>query len=153
MQKIVSFALVLLFSTGIINKATAQIQDPSTWTYEVKKTTGNQYELIFHLKLEDKWHIWAMKPGGDGFQIPTSFTFDKNKGIQMMGEMKEVGKLISEKMEMVEGAVNFFSGSVDYVQTIVATGKVKITGSHEYQLCNDNLCLPPKTKKFEFDIN
>ena len=27
------------------------IADPTTWSYEVKKTGENQYDLVFHLKI------------------------------------------------------------------------------------------------------
>ena len=126
--------------------------DPTSWSYEVKKKGVGQYDLVFHLKLEEKWHIWSLKPGGDGYEIPPSFKLDKITGIKTIGPVKETGKAITEKMEGVDGAVTFFSGQVDYVQTISAAGKTKITGSHEYQVCNDKMCLPPKTKKFEVEI-
>ena len=42
------------------------------------------------------WHIYAMKPGGDGSLIPPSFTFSKNAKIILNGAVKEKGKLISE---------------------------------------------------------
>ena len=153
MQKTLSFTLLLFICTGLFNRASAQmIKDPTSWTYEVKKKAANQYDLIFHLKLEDKWHIWSVKPGGDGYEIPPTFKFDKNAGLKLSGDVKEAGKPITEKMAGVDGPVTYLSGTVDYVQSITASGKVKITGSHEYQVCNDNICLPPKTKKFEFEI-
>jgi thiol:disulfide interchange protein DsbD len=152
MQKILKFALLLLLGTGTVNTASAQVHDPTTWTYEVKKIGGDKYELIFHLALEEKWHIWSVKPGGDGFQIPPTFKFNQIPGLKTLGPVKETGKPITETMDGVDGAVTYFSGKVDYVQTVTVKGKTKITGSHEYQVCSDNICLPPKTLKFEFDI-
>ena len=43
------------------------IADPTTWTYEVKKMSANEYQLIFHVSLKEGWHIWSLKPGGDGY--------------------------------------------------------------------------------------
>lgn len=153
MRKLMFILLLLPVAIGLSNVSWAQMTpDPTHWSYEVKKKSGDQYELIFHLKLDEKWHIWSMKPGDDGFEIPPSFTFKNTPGIKTIGTIKEMGQPKTETMEGVDGAVTFFSGNVDYVQTISAKGKLKISGSHEYQVCNDNMCLPPKTQQFEFDI-
>jgi len=48
--------------------------------------------------------------------------------------------------------VSYMTGSVDYVQTITVKNSKKLTGSHEYQVCNDMLCLPPKTKTFAINL-
>lgn len=143
-------AVFTLFNLGV--KAQI-IQDPTTWTFEVKKKTGNDYELIFHLKLKEEWHIWSFEPGGDGLQISPSFKFDKNPNIVLKGKPKEIGKKITETIDGVDGAVNMFKNKVDYVQLVTVKANGKITGKHEYQVCNESMCLPPKTKPFSFEIN
>jgi thiol:disulfide interchange protein len=142
------FAIMLAPVTG------AQIiADPTTWSYEAKKKGDNVYDIVIHLTLKEGWHIWSMKPGGDGFQIPPSFKFDKNDKISLIGKTTEKGKKITEVMDGVDGAVNYFKGTIDYTQTIKVTGNTKITGRHEYQVCDEKMCLPPKTKKFSVEIN
>lgn len=147
---------VFIFLLGLLITPAAQAQlisDPTTWTYEVKKMgTDNQYQLIFHLSLKNGWHIWSMKPGGDGFQIAPSFTFSKTANYSLVGKTTEKGKKISETMDGVDGIVNYFKGKIDYTQTVKVTGNTIITGTHEYQVCDDKMCLPPKTKKFTFEI-
>ncbi len=139
----------LLFSLS----STAQIiEDPTTWTYEVKKKSATEYQLIFHVELKGGWHIWSLKPGGDGYQIVPSFTFDKNAKAKMKGAITEKGKATTTAMEGVDGKVTYLSGKVDYVQNVVVSGSGKITGKHEYQVCNDKLCLAPKEKNFSFEI-
>jgi DsbC/DsbD-like thiol-disulfide interchange protein len=145
---ILAFALTL----AIAPSKAQSISDPTTWTYELKKKSGDLYELVFHLKLKEGWHIWSIKPGGDGSQIPPSFTIDQNDKVQLDGQTIEFGKKISEEMVGVEGVLNYFSNKVDYIQLVYIKGKTKITGKHEYQVCNDNLCLPPKTLKFTVNL-
>jgi len=154
MKNLLRTALVMMALLLMVKPGRAQmVQDPTSWSYEVKKKSGNTYELIFHLKLQKDWHIWAMKPGGDGFQVAPSFKFDKVTGVQAKGAPVEKGKPVTTVMEGIDGKVTYFADGVDYVQTVVVTGKgVKITGKHEYQVCNDHLCLPPKNKKFVFEI-
>ena len=126
--------------------------DKSVWTFEAKKKSGNQYELITHLKLEKGWHIYAMKPGGDGTLIAPSITYNANPAVKLTGTVKEKGKLISQNLEGIKGKVNMYSGTVDYVQTATITGPTTITGSYEYQICNDMMCLPPTTKQFKVAV-
>jgi DsbC/DsbD-like thiol-disulfide interchange protein len=144
-----AFFLFLFVSVAIT--ANAQIGDPTTWKYEVKKTGANQYELIFHLSLKDGWHIYAMEPGGDGSLIPPTFDFTPAGAVTLSGKPIEQGNKISKNIEGV-GMVNLYNGKVDYVQTVTAKPGTKIKGTHSYQVCTDNMCLPPKTKPFTFVI-
>ena len=132
--------------------AIAQIEDPTTWRYEVKKKSATEYTLIFHLSIKEKWHIWSMKPGGDGMLIAPSFVFDVNKKITLKGKVSEKGKVVTTAMDGIDGKVNYLSGKVDYSVDIAVTGPVKITGKHTYQVCNDQTCLAPTDKDFVFEI-
>jgi len=38
------------------------------------------------------------------------------------------------------------------VQNITVSGKTKITGKHEYQVCNYRYAIPPIYKDFVFEI-
>lgn len=147
---IIALLTVWIFSGGLYAQMT---QDNSKWTFEAKKKSGNQYELIIHLSLPEHWHIYSFKPGGDGSLYPPSFTFKQNDKVKLDGDVQEKGKLISEKMEGIDGVVNMYKGKVDYVQAATISGNTKITGTYSYQICNDQMCLPPKTKSLSFEIN
>jgi len=155
-MKVYKVALLILlgifFAAGS-NRATAQlIQDPTTWTFEAKKKSGNTYDLIFHLKLKQDWHIWSFNPGGDGLQISPSFELEKNAKVKVVGKPKEQGKLITETIDGVDGAVHMYKDKVDYTQTVTVTGPLVIKGTYGYQVCNETMCLPPKTKPFSIKI-
>lgn len=128
------------------------IKDPTTWSYEVKKKTAGHYELIFHLKIKEGWHIYAFDPGGDGSLLPPTFNFDKNANVVLKGKVKQQGKLITETLEGIDGAVHMYKDHVDYTQEITVKANTKITGKQEYQVCDDHMCLPPKKKSFSFEI-
>lgn len=143
-----------LFFFGLAVNANAQLQqaeikDPSVWSYEAKKINADEYELTFKLKLEEGWHIWSLKPGGDGYEIVPSFKVDK---ATPKGELVESGHKTTATMEGVDNAVTYLSGNVEYKQVVKVDGD-KVTGEHEYQICNDRMCLPPKTVKFEIALN
>jgi thiol:disulfide interchange protein DsbD len=125
------------------------VKDPTTWMIETKKTGANTFDVIFHLKLQPTWHIWSLNPGGDGFQVAPEF---KMSGAKMNGKVKEKGKLVKGKVDGIDGIVNYYSGSVDYVQSVTGAAGAKVSGSYKYQVCTDEMCLPPKTKKFEVTL-
>lgn len=152
MSTIKSLLLVLLFGAATVPAWSQMIQDPTTWTYEVKKKGGNEYQLIFHLNLKKGWHIWSLKPGGDGYQIAPSFTFANNSKVVKKGDVTEKGKITTTVMEGIKGKVTYLNGKIDYTQTVTVTGSTKITGKLTYQVCDDKMCLPPKDKDFAFDI-
>lgn len=138
--------MVMLFAVSV----RAQIvKDPTTWAIETKKTGTNTFDVIFHLKLQPTWHIWSLNPGGDGYQVPPEF---KITGVKMNGKVKEKGKLVKSKVDGVDGIVNYYSTSVDYVQSVTGATGTKVSGSYKYQVCTDKMCLPPKTKKFEVTL-
>ena len=127
------------------------VTDPTTWSYQVKKKSAGEYELVFHVELKEGWHIFSQK-AGDDFLIPPSFTF-KTANIKKVGKVQEKGKLRTEKMEGIDNPINYYEKSADFVQVIKARAGTKVTGEHEYQVCNQSMCLPPKKKAFEFIVN
>jgi thiol:disulfide interchange protein len=153
MMKLLRVALIVFLGLFISGGVHAQIvKDPTTWTVEAKKKSGNDYEVIFHLKLKEGWHIWGMKPGGDGLQVPPEFKIEKSKTVKANGGVAEKGKAIVGPMDGVDGIVMYFKGKVDYVQHVTVTGNGTIKGSYSYQVCDDHMCLPPKTQPFSVEI-
>lgn len=144
--------LCILFVAASFSGKAQIIADPTTWTYELKDKGNGKYDVLFKLRLKDKWHIWSLNPGGDGMQIPPSFEFDKKAGLKLIGGVKEAGKKHTGPMDGVDGIVTYFEGVVTYTQSIEATGPMTLTGKYGYQVCDDQMCLPPKSKKFSLEI-
>ncbi|MBS1777633.1 MAG: hypothetical protein JSS64_15310 [Bacteroidetes bacterium] len=145
------FVCVALFFIFVSSTLAQGVNDPTVWRYEVHKKNTNQYELAFVVKLNEGWHIFSQK-AGDEMLIPPSFHFDKNNAVKFVGKVIEQGKLKTEKMEGVDHPVRYYEGIVTFSQLVQTKSGTKIMGEHEYQVCNNNMCLPPKKKKFEFII-
>ena len=128
------------------------MKEKTAWKYEVKKKSAREYQLIFHLDIKEQgWFLWSLNPGGDGNEIAPAFDFDKNPRVKLKGTVTEKGKLTETTIEGI-GKVRYMTGKVDYIQEVTVTGKTKITGRHEYQMCNDKRAQPPRTKEFSFEI-
>jgi thiol:disulfide interchange protein len=152
-MKVPKFILIVFLSLFLANALHAQLTaDPTTWAFEAKKIKGSEYHIIFHVKLKEGWHIWSLKPGGDGLQVPPSFKFDYNAAIKTKGAIVERGKAIVGPMDGVDGIVTYFKNKVDYTQKAIISANTKITGSWGYQVCDDQMCLPPKKFKFTMDV-
>ena len=70
----------------------------------------------------------------------------------MKGAVIEKGKKTEKKLDGISGISAYYTGTVDYVQNITVSGKTKITGKHEYQVCNYRYAIPPIYKDFVFEI-
>ncbi|MFM1828572.1 MAG: hypothetical protein RL624_813 [Bacteroidota bacterium] len=149
--KPILIVLAFVFSANTLF-AQNMIADPSTWTFETKHVKDNHYQLIFHLKLKEGWHIWSLNPGGDGFQIVPSFKIKKNDAVIKLGSFKEKGNAITELMDGVDGKVTYFKNKVDYIAELEVNNNTTLLGTFKYQVCDDKMCLPPATKKCSFEI-
>ncbi len=149
--KPILIVLAFVFSANTLF-AQNMIADPSTWTFETKHVKDNHYQLIFHLKLKEGWHIWSLNPGGDGFQIVPSFKIKKNDAVIKLGAFKEKGNAITELMDGVDGKVTYFKNKVDYIAELEVNNNTTLLGTFKYQVCDDKMCLPPATKKCSFEI-
>lgn len=149
--KPILIVIAFVFSANTLF-AQNMIADPSTWTFETKHVKDNHYQLIFHLKLKEGWHIWSLNPGGDGFQIVPSFKIKKNDAVIKLGAFKEKGNAITELMDGVDGKVTYFKNKVDYIAELEVNNNTTLLGTFKYQVCDDKMCLPPATKKCSFEI-
>ena len=141
-------------TTASLPPQTNGVQQPVKWTFESKKNTDTEYDLIFKAKLDPDWHIYSQFLKGDG-PIPTSFTFDKNDNIELIGKVKEE----SPKRRQHKEAVFNNMTVVDFSETATFTQRIKIkditkpiNGSLEFQACNNEMCLPPTEVKYTFNV-
>ncbi|HEV7620258.1 MAG TPA: protein-disulfide reductase DsbD domain-containing protein, partial [Flavisolibacter sp.] len=93
------------------------------------------------------WHLYAQVQPADAIAVPTSFSFNKNPLLIIDGKVKEQGKLIKFKDAKLGVTANEYNDKVVFVQKVKLKGKAKtnVTGKLEFQTCNDERCLPPKT--------
>ena len=147
-------ALLFLVAAAVCgDSALAQIiNDAARWDVEAHKKQGNQYEIVFKLALKKNWHIWSLKPGGDGLQMPPEFQFDDNRNVKLTGNISEHGHAVTGLMDGVDGQVTYFHDAVEYRQKATITKNTKVRGMYTYQVCDDSKCLPPTTVPFTVAI-
>jgi thiol:disulfide interchange protein DsbD len=141
--------LLCLFMAG--NAGAQAAPDHIKWTYVVSKESGtDEYTLIFHATLDPGWHIFSQNPGGDGMLIPPTFKFDKNTAL--VGTVRETGVMHTAVMDGIDGKVAYYEDKVDFIQTVKGRKGAPVTASHQFQICSNEMCLPPKTLTHTFTL-
>jgi thiol:disulfide interchange protein DsbD len=149
-MKKITVALILIFTAGILH---AQVQDPVKWSYSATKKSSKEYTVTIDATLPNAWHIYSINTSADG-PVPTSINFKKNPLITLDGTVKENGKLKSEHDEIFGVDVKYYADKVEYVQNVKLKSAVKtnVSGTIKYMVCNDKMCLPPKTIPFNIQL-
>ena len=147
--------LLSLSLIGSIAVASAQNLNPVSWSYTAKKINDKQYELQLVATIQSGWHLYSQKQPADAIAIPTSFSFNKNPLVKLEGPVKENGKLEKFTDKTLGVSANQYSNKVVFVQKVQLAGKAKtaVTGKLEYQTCDDEKCLPPRTVNFSVALN
>ncbi len=144
MKKISSLLLIFLPSLLF-----AQI-NPVNWTFQAKKTGDKTYEVEMKANIAAGWHLYSQSQPADAIAIPTEFVLNPNPLFAFKGKIREVGKLEKYTDKTLGTTAYQYSQSVSFVQTLELKAKVKtaLTGTVEYQVCDDEKCLPPKKVPF-----
>jgi len=144
------FAFVVFSFAGFILYA----QSPVSWSFSSKKISGKTYELHLTADIQSGWHLYSQEQPDDAIAIPTSVKFNNNPLLMPDGKVKEIGKLEKFKDKALGISANQYSEKVDFVQLVKlkATAKTNVSGTVEFQTCNDKKCLPPKTVSFNVTL-
>ena len=150
MKKIV-FGLFLMIGGAM---AYAQVLSPVQWSFTSKKTGDKTYEIHLTANIQSGWHLYSQTQPADAISIPTEVLFTANPLVRLDGKAKEIGKMEVYKDKRLGISANQYSNQVDFVQKIKLKVKAKtnISGTVEYQTCDDKKCLPPKKMTFNLAL-
>jgi hypothetical protein len=149
MKKLFLFLIVAAFAIPSM----AQL-NPISWSYTAIKKNDKEFEIQLKATIEDRWHLYSQSQPDDAIAIPTSIKFNPNPLFVTDGKIKEDGKMERFSDKSLGVSANQYTGTVVFTQKIKLKAKVKtnVTGSIEYQTCDDKKCLPPKTVNFSIAV-
>ncbi len=153
--KKIFYCLLGTYAIFATQHASAQQQDPSHWTFSTKKISATSFELHFTAVINADWHIYAQQQPKDAVAQPTVIALAKNPLVETVGKPKEIGEKQLQKLEEVGITQYYYTGKVDFVQTIKLKTPVRtnVTGTITYMTCTDEMCLPVKTIPFNVKIS
>jgi len=148
-RKITGLALLLLIA--VIAKAQL---NPVSWNFSAKKIDDKTYELHMKANMQPGWHLFSQTQPDDAIAIPTGFVLNKNPLVSYEGRIREQGTLEKFHDKKLDLSANQYSNTVNFVQMVKLKARVKttVTGTVEYQTCNDEKCLPPRKVNFSIPI-
>ena len=135
--------LILISFTGL-----AQIYSPVKWSFSTEAINDKEAYLVITADIEQGWHIYSqfIEEGGP---IPTTFTFNKSANYNLIGKPIEIPKANPVLDKTFGLMIASHENKVVFKQKIVLKNpEVKVTGSLEFMVCNDERCLPPDDLEF-----
>jgi thiol:disulfide interchange protein DsbD len=130
-------------------KSNAHFESHLTWKSEVEKISETEFKVKFICSLEDEWHTYSQftKEGGP---LPTQFRFEKNKDIELVGKVEELGKKKTVFDELFGVDVTSFVNDAIFVQKVkIKNPKAVLKGEFDGQVCKDEVgCMPFGPEKF-----
>ena len=141
--------LLGIFGTG----AHAQVEQPVSWRFTA---TGQQAEMTADIDMP--WHMYDIGPY-DGGPNATTFTFTLPNGVSLDGGIQQSPAPTRVHDEIFGMEIGYFARSAKFVQRfkfspqLIAAGKpVTIKGNVEWQVCDDESCLPPTDEDFTLTL-
>jgi hypothetical protein len=145
MKKI--FVLALIVAGSFVARA----QNPVTWTFSAKKIADQTYEVHMTANIQSGWHLYSQTQPDNAIANPTEFTLNNNPLLSLDGKIREVGSMEKYEDKRLDIGAHQYSNKVDFVQVVKlksAKAKTNVAGKVEFQTCNDEKCLPPKSVTF-----
>lgn len=131
----------------------AQILNPVKWSWNAEQVSDNEFDIIFTATIDKNWHTYSQYQGNDG-AVPTSFKFEANPNVTLVGKTTETSPKIHEGIDPVfEVYQKSFEEKAVFTQRVKLKASTKLTGSFEFMVCDDKTCLPPDTKTFSIELN
>lgn len=123
-------------------------QSKIQWGYTYNET-NNTVEI--KAIIAEGWHLYSQHVANDIGPVPTSFVFDANDEVKMIGKVTEPSP-IQKYDENFEAMLDFFENEVVFSQRVSVKKDTSLNGTVTYMLCNDTMCLPPVDEKFTIEL-
>jgi hypothetical protein len=126
----------------------AHAQQTIAWNFSYNKETK---VLELSADLADGWHLYSQHIANDVGPVPTSFQFEENKAIKLIGKVNEPTPT-QEYDENFEAMLDFFEDQVVFTQRISVKKDTTVKGSVTFMMCNKTMCLPPSDQHFSIEL-
>jgi hypothetical protein len=142
-----TFAACLLF----MQVSAKERKQPGKWYCDFKKIEGSEYEIVFHLNLDEGWYVSAEENEDKGL-LPPTFQFDKPEGrFTFSGELLPKGIMETKNIKR-KGLVNIYSFNALYTQRVFARPNTRITGTFKYQFFSASKVRRVVSDKFDVTV-
>lgn len=150
MKKLLLLVFSVVFTTQLL---VAQAPNPVSWTYNAVKVSEAEYDIVFTATVENGWYVYSQHLD-EGGPIPTSFEFNSNDNMELVGKTKEEGNKKEAFDDLFGMNVIKFLDKATFTQRIKLKGTIpSIQGYLTFMTCNGESCLPPQDIDFNVKLD
>jgi thiol:disulfide interchange protein DsbD len=148
-------ALILLFA------ASAFGQNPTKWTLESdargrEVKAGEQVRAVLSGAVEPGWHLYSVDQP-EGGPIPTTIKVSDPSKFELVGKIETPTPITQPDPNFIVNGkpleTKYFTDRGEFrvnLKALANTSADAIALDVRFQLCNDTVCLPPRTKRVTF---
>jgi DsbC/DsbD-like thiol-disulfide interchange protein len=144
--------VVLAANQGTATTLTAQDVEAKIVLSSARTYSGSELGVAIDFAVAPGWHIYG-QPLPEGY-TPTSIKFDDDlisrQSIDLPKPTPVKFEVLNETLPVYQG--NFRAKGKILLKQKLPPGAHQLTGTLEFQECNDSLCKMPSTARFEIPI-
>lgn len=126
----------------------ASAQSEVVWEFTFDQ---DQNAVVAEATIEEGWHLYSQYVDEYAGPIPTSFEFEENPQVELIGTPVEPEAIV-EFDQNFESEVFYFKDHVAFKQKLNAIGNTELSGTVTFMICNETMCLPPEDQVFVVSI-
>ncbi len=135
------FTFLLTFIVGLF-VVSAQVENPTQWSFSQKNLGNNEYELVFKAEIETGWHVYSMYTP-EGGPLATNLSLEEHvKGVEFVGKATE--NTPHKEFDDIFG-VDVWSFSNEYIITqkikVTELSLASVSAILEFQVCREGQCV------------
>jgi thiol:disulfide interchange protein DsbD len=146
----------LTIALAVALPAAAQ-ENPVKWSLEAPRQArpGEKIAARLTATVTEGWHLYSLKKL-EGGPYPTSITVPEGQPFRLAGEI-EAPAPVTVKDEAFDMEVEMYFGEAAFVVPVevakdAAAGDAKLVVAARFQVCDNKLCLPPRTVRSEATV-
>jgi len=148
-NRIILMGVAILMATSIFS----QVENPVKWEFTTDKVSGQEAELVFTASIDYPWHLYSAHLPAGG-PIATKPWYDESDAYILVDGIVEFPKAKIKYDAGFQMDVGTLSGTAELRQKVKFKngGSQTVSGEIEFQVCDDEVCLPPMTVPFAFEV-
>lgn len=149
-----SVAMAIMFVVAMGWTLSAQVVSPVKWSYEKKKISDKEIELIFNASIDAGWHLYGTDLP-DGGPVSTTFTFlPDTLNYKISGPLSSATKPTRQFDKIFNLELSYYAIAAQFSRkiTLLSDRPFTVKGAIEYQSCNDETCTMDEVE-FTFAVN
>ncbi|MBI1185513.1 thioredoxin fold domain-containing protein [bacterium] len=144
--------LTALIATGTV-RAQEGFYEPVEVSYSLEYPGNNELVVVVKLAIEEGWHTYSLMQDNPYGPLATVLTVKDSSVYKKSGKAYSPSKLHKEYEPAFEMEIESYEKEAIFKQNLKLTGNTNVVkGIFEYQVCNNERCLPPYYLPFEIPV-